>query len=221
VRARPPPGPASPHQPPSLTTDDAPSSAPYARVPVVAIAASVGGVRALGRVLAALPPAFPAAVLVVQHLERRRPSRLAEVLSAVSPLPVAFAVHGEAFRAGRVYLAPPDHHLLVCADGTLALSEAAPEHYCRPSADPLFTSAARACGPGAVAVVLTGRGGDGSAGVVEVRRLGGTVVAQDAASAEAPGMPASAVATGAVDHVVPLDGIAPLLARLLPTEVTS
>jgi two-component system chemotaxis response regulator CheB len=185
---------------------------------VVAIAASLGGVAALRTVLAGLPSGFPAAVLVVQHQQGGRPSALAEILDWCGPLPVTEAREGDRVEEGRVHLAPPDLHLMAVGDGTLTLSDAPPEHFSRPSADTLFRSVARHFGARAIAVVLTGRLGDGSGGVGAVHAAGGTVLAQDPASAAAGSMPASSIRTGAVDRVLPLEEIAPALVDLVTAD---
>jgi len=182
---------------------------------VVAIAASLGGVAALREVLGALPAAFPAAVLVVQHQQGGRASALAEILSRACPLPVREAREGDRISEGVVHLAPPDLHLLARAGGTLTLSGAAREHFSRPSADPLFRSVACHFGRRAIAVVLTGRLGDGSGAVKAVHDAGGTVLAQDPDSAEAGSMPATSIGTGWVDHVLALGDIAPALVSLV------
>jgi two-component system, chemotaxis family, protein-glutamate methylesterase/glutaminase len=182
---------------------------------VVAIAASLGGVAALRAVLSGLPQGFPAAVLVVQHQQTGRASGLAGILSGCGPLPVTEAREGDRVEEGRVHLAPPDHHLLALEDGTLTLSDAPAEHFSRPSADALFRSVALHFGARAIAVVLTGRLGDGSGGVGAVHDAGGTVLAQDPASAMAGSMPASSIRTGSVDRVLALDEIAPALVELV------
>ena len=182
-------------------------------LPLVAIAASVGGIQALRLILAELPAAFPAAVLVVQHLEADRASRLAEVLGFVSALPVAQAEGGEALVAGRVLVAPPGRHMVVGADGRIELTDAPPIRFSRPSADPLFASVAERCGACAVAVVLTGMDSDGSLGVRAVKARGGTVLVQDPATAEEESMPRNAIATGVADDIVPLELIAARIVR--------
>ncbi|HEU4457193.1 MAG TPA: chemotaxis protein CheB [Longimicrobium sp.] len=181
---------------------------------VVAIGASLGGIAALRRVLGALPAHFPAAVLVVQHVDPRAPSRLAGVLASATPLPVRAATEGERMREGVVYVAPPDRHLRVNAAGALRLTDEPLVNFVRPAADVLFASLADEFAAGVVAVVLTGRGGDGANGVARVHRRGGVVIAQDPAGAMAAGMPESSIRTGAVDHVLALDEIAPALVRL-------
>jgi two-component system chemotaxis response regulator CheB len=182
---------------------------------VVAFAASAGGLYALSYVLSSLPADFAAPVVVVQHLDPHHRSWLAEILGRRTALAVEQARGGEVLEVGRVYLAPPDHHLMVDEDGSLRLSDLARVQHVRPSANVLFASLARAWGRGAVAVVLTGTGKDGADGVMAIKEQGGTVFAQDEASAEFSGMPEAALRTGAVDRVLPLDGIAPALVQLI------
>lgn len=189
-------------------------------LPVVAIAASAGGIQPLGELLRALPAGFPAAVLAVVHMQAGRVSLLPGILSRGTALPVKEAAAMDHARAGHVYLAAPGFHLVMDRAGSLVLSDARRENWARPSADPLFESVARACGPRALAVVLSGLGVDGSRGVGEVHRRGGTVIAQDAATAAHFDMPYASIATGFVDHVLPLSEIAPLLVRLLMPVTT-
>jgi two-component system chemotaxis response regulator CheB len=154
-------------------------------------------------------------VLVVQHQQCGRESGLAAILARSGPLPVREAREGDAVVEGVVHLAPPDLHLQARGDGTLMLSATPPEQFSRPSADVLFRSLALHFGPRVIAVVLTGRLGDGSRGVAAVHAAGGTVLAQDPATARAPSMPASSIRTGWVDRVAPLEQIAPLLVSLV------
>lgn len=184
------------------------------RVPVVALVASVGGLQAFSEVLGGLPAGFPAAVLVLQHLEPARASHLARILDERTPLHVHEAVSGAALQAGHVYVAPPGCHLEVTGVRTLALSDAPKVEYSRPSADVLLRSLA-AAGEPVIAVVLTGRGQDGAVGCVQVRRGGGTVLAQDQGTSEEFGMPGAAALAGGVDEVLPLAEIAPRLIVLL------
>jgi two-component system, chemotaxis family, protein-glutamate methylesterase/glutaminase len=189
-------------------------------LPVVAIAASAGGIAPLGELLRALPAGFPAAVLAVVHLQAGRVSLLPAILARGTLLPVKQAAAMDRVLAGHVYLAAPDFHLVLSPAGRLTLSGAERENWTRPSADPLFESVARACGAHAVAVVLSGMGIDGSRGVGEVHRRGGTVIAQDGATSAHFDMPSASISTGFVDHVVPLPEIAPLLVRLLMPATT-
>ncbi|HLL82965.1 MAG TPA: chemotaxis protein CheB [Longimicrobium sp.] len=175
---------------------------------LVVIASSLGGIQALREILAGLPADLPAAVVVVQHLEGGRRSRLAEVLGMVSALPVCEAVGGEALGDGRVFVAPPDFHVVVDGEGRLQLSDAPPVRFSRPAADPLFVSAAECFGAGVVAVVLTGYASDGSLGVRAIKERGGMVLVQDPATALVESMPRNAIATGMADEVLPLEQIA-------------
>jgi two-component system chemotaxis response regulator CheB len=182
---------------------------------VVGIAASAGGIAALTAVLSRLPADFPLPVLVVQHLDPRHRSLLAAVLGRRALLPVDEAEDGQRIQRGHVYVAPPDRHLLVDARGIVSLARTELVHFTRPSADLLFESMAAAYGPGAIAVVLTGTGNDGSMGVTAVKKRGGTVFAQSESSSEFFGMPSAAIRTGMVDFVLDLDEIAPALVTLV------
>jgi two-component system chemotaxis response regulator CheB len=184
-------------------------------VDVVAIGASAGGVAALPAVLSALPATFPAAIIVVQHLEPHYRSFLASILGRACRLPVREAESGEVIRGGVVYVAPPAAHLEV-RGGELVLTHAAPVHFVRPSVDVLFTSVAAACGSHAVGVILTGSGVDGAAGLRAIKQSGGRTIVQDPRSAAHAGMPSAACATGCVDLTLDLSQIGPALARLMP-----
>jgi two-component system, chemotaxis family, protein-glutamate methylesterase/glutaminase len=172
---------------------------------VVVLAASTGGVRALRTVVAELPADFPVPVLVVQHRGPGTPELLSELLRARAALPVRTATAGHLQRG--VTVLPAGSTADLHADGYLHL---------RPSptittADDLLVGAAAAFGPGVLAVILTGRLSDGAAGVRAVRRAGGRVLVQDPDDAQAPGMPSAALATGCVEHALPLSLVAPAL----------
>jgi two-component system chemotaxis response regulator CheB len=182
---------------------------------VIAFAASAGGLAALSQILAALPAGFTAPILVVQHLDPHHRSWMAEVLSRCTGLTVTQARDGERLAAGTVFIAPPDRHLLVGADGVLSLSDTVRVQFVRPSADVLFSSLAESWGSGVIAVVLTGTGADGADGALAVKAHGGTVIAQNEESARFFGMPGAVIHTGAVDLVLPLASIASTLIRLI------
>jgi two-component system, chemotaxis family, protein-glutamate methylesterase/glutaminase len=182
---------------------------------IVALAASAGGLTALGRVLAALPDGFPATLVVVQHLDPRHRSLMAEILSRRTSLRVKQAEDGEQVSLATVYIAPPNRHLLVNLNGTLSLSQSELVHFLRPAADVLFASVASSYRERAIAVVLTGTGSDGAMGVQAIKKMGGIVIAQDEATAEFFGMPSAAIHSGSVDFVLPLDEIAPALVTLV------
>lgn len=198
-----------------MSQNDATQPESASEFEVVTIAASAGGLQALIRILSELPEHFPVPVLIVQHLDPRHETVLAEILSRRTALTVKLAEDGEVVRAGIAYIAPPDHHLLIEADGLIALTVSELVHFVRPSADLLFESAAGSYGPKAIACVLTGTGSDGAMGVSAIKARGGTVVVQDPAGAEFKGMPEAAVATGAVDFVLRLDEIAQVVISLV------
>jgi two-component system, chemotaxis family, protein-glutamate methylesterase/glutaminase len=185
------------------------------RYELVAVGCSAGGIRALSQLLGSLPREFPVPVVVVQHLDPRHETVIAEVLGRRTTLPVKLAQHEEQAKPGVVYIAPPNRHLLIGSAGTLTLSDSALVHFVRPSADLLFESAAGAHGPSVIACVLTGSGSDGAMGVGAIKSRGGTVIVQDPESAEFTGMPDAAVATGSADFVLPLGEIAAVICRLV------
>jgi two-component system chemotaxis response regulator CheB len=185
---------------------------------IVAMAASAGGLNALTLVLGALPRDFPVGILVVQHLDPRHRSLMAEILGRRTALTVVEARHGERVRQGVVHVAPPDNHLLVDADGVLTLTHTELVHFVRPSADLLFESTAASFRERAVAVVLSGTGSDGAMGVKAIKKMGGTVIVQDRDSSEFSGMPDAALRTGVVDFVLPLAEIAPALHTLVTSN---
>ncbi|OLC64450.1 MAG: chemotaxis protein CheB [Actinobacteria bacterium 13_1_20CM_2_65_11] len=184
---------------------------------IVAIAASAGGLNALTRILSTLPATFDAGIVVVQHLDPRHRSLMAEIIGRRSSLPVRQAVAGSHIKAGHVYLAPPDRHLLINRDGSVSLTQTELVNFVRPSADLLFESVAASYGERAIAVVLTGSGRDGSIGVTAIKQRGGTVIAQDEDTSEFFSMPSAAIRTGVVDFVLPLDEISTALLNLLGT----
>jgi two-component system chemotaxis response regulator CheB len=179
---------------------------------LVVIGASAGGVRALATLVAALPAGFAAPIVIVLHIGAHR-SILHEILSRAGPLPAGQASEGERIEAGRIYVAPADHHVLVVGD-SLRLSRGAKQHHARPAIDPLFLSAAVARGPRAIGVLLTGRLDDGTMGLQAIKACGGVTVIQDPADAEAPDMPASALRHVEIDHCVALPEMADLLVAL-------
>lgn len=181
---------------------------------IIAVGASAGGLKALRSIASGLPPGLDAAVFVVQHVAPNAASLLPGLLEQAGPLESAPAVDGEAIRPGRIYVAPPDHHLIVNR-GVVRLSRGPHENRFRPSIDVLFRSAARAYGPRVIGVVLTGYLDDGTVGLRAIKQRGGISVVQDPLDAEYSGMPRSALRYVHVDHCAPLEGMAGLLARLV------
>jgi len=186
---------------------------------IIVIGASAGGVEALKALVAGLPADFPASIFVVVHFPAYGTSFLPEILSRAGRLPALHPADGDPVRPGTIYVAPPDHHLLLGKDGTVRLSRGPRENGHRPSVDPLFRSAARAYGRRVVGVVLTGNLDDGTAGLSAVVRRGGTGVVQDPADAAHPGMPSSALAYVRVEHTVTLAGLRALLQRLVAEPI--
>jgi two-component system chemotaxis response regulator CheB len=182
---------------------------------LVVMAASYGGITALREILGNLPADFPAPIAIVQHRSTEPPNMLAKVLGRNTPLTVKTAEEGEVMRPGTVYLAPPELHLQVQTGGVCHLFDGRRIHHLRSSANPLFDSAADVFGGRLIAVVLTGSAHDGTDGVQSVKARGGMVIAQDEASSAAFGMPGSAIATGCVDQILPLEEIGPTLCRLV------
>jgi two-component system, chemotaxis family, protein-glutamate methylesterase/glutaminase len=172
----------------------------------------MGGVEALQKLAGGLPHDIPAAVLIVQHIGRYA-SQLPELLKRCGPLPAVHARQGDAVRPGHLYVAPPDHHLLL-SDGRIRLTRGPRENWARPAIDPLFRSAARAYGARTIGVILTGMLNDGTAGLRSIRQAGGIAVVQDPHDAAAPDMPWSALRHAGADFRLPLDQIPPLLAEL-------
>jgi len=188
--------------------------------PVIAMAASVGGLKALSVILGGLPANFPAAIAIVMHLAPEHKSILAEILNSRTQLAVKQAHTGDILRCGSVFIAPPNHHLFVANGGRLKLSTSAAEkfHFARPSAEPLFASMAEIYKRRAIAVVLTGGDGDGSFGVQIIKERGGTVIAQDRPTSQDFSMPETSIKTGDVDFILPLNAIAPKLIELVGAD---
>lgn len=180
---------------------------------IIVIGGSAGAIEALRRLVGTLPADLPASLFVVVHIPASGPSVLAAILDAAGPLRAEIATDGAPFVPGRIYVAPPDHHLLVRSD-TMALVRGPRENRHRPAVDPLFRSAAKAHGDRVVAVVLSGNRDDGAAGLQVVRAHGGVAVVQDPADASVASMPSAALARAGADHCVPLCDMPPLLSRL-------
>lgn len=195
-------------EPPSTLGE---SPAPASQL--VALGASAGGLAVLTKVIKSLPADFPAAIAVVQHLDRKHPSLLATILGRRCALRVLEARNGELLQPGSAYIAPPDHHLLIGPGGIISLTHSELVHFVRPSADLLFESAAASYRDKLIAVVLSGMGSDGAMGLRAVKQMGGTVIVQD--HPEFSGMPDAAIQTGHVDYVLAMDAIAPTLLTLV------
>ena len=177
------------------------------KFPMIVIAASTGGPAAVTRVVGTLPKEFPAAIFLVLHMPAPFTSQFTLQLAEISALPVKEAEHNEAPQPGTIYLCPGSHHLRLSIGGKISLDPGPRIDGYRPCADVALESVAAYARAFAVAVVLTGMGSDAAKGVKAVKAAGGYVVAQDEATSVIFGMPAEAIQTGAVDEVLPLDGI--------------
>ncbi|AFZ03240.1 chemotaxis protein CheB [Calothrix sp. PCC 6303] len=182
---------------------------------IVAIACSAGGLQAVSKVISALPANFPVPIVIVQHLDPKHRSMMADILSRRTKLQVKQAEQGELMNPGTIYIAPPNYHLLVTSQGSVELTQSEVIHFVRPSADVLFESVANSYESQAIAVILTGTGVDGAVGVREIKEKGGIVIVEDSETSEFDGMPKAAIKTGIVDQVLPLSEIARALITLV------
>jgi two-component system chemotaxis response regulator CheB len=183
------------------------------RKELIVIGGSAGSLAALLTLVRGLPPGLNAALLAVVHIGAW-PSSLPTLLSQSGKLPAAHPDDGASIRPGSIYIAPPDRHLLV-QNGCVRLSHGPRENWTRPAIDPLFRTAALAYGAGVVGVLLSGRLGDGTAGLAAIKRRGGLSVVQHPDDAEYPEMPRSALTYTTVDHCLPAAAIANLLVEMV------
>jgi two-component system, chemotaxis family, protein-glutamate methylesterase/glutaminase len=185
---------------------------------IIVIGASAGGIQALTTLVAGLPRDFPASLVVVVHIPPYAISRLPEILSRSGPLPAAHARHGEAIEPGRIYIAPPDRHLLVRA-GWIELSRGPRENHCRPAIDPLFRTAARVYGARVIGIILSGALYDGSMGLLAIKTRGGMAIVQDPQEAIVDSMPRRAIERVEAEHVLPVAEMAAALTDLIRQPV--
>jgi two-component system chemotaxis response regulator CheB len=181
---------------------------------ILVIGASAGGVEALQELVGGLPAQLEASIFIVLHTAPSGPNLLAEVLQRRSALRVVNPTDGARIEKGRVYVGQRDHHLLIEGE-RIRIARGPKENRSRPSVDALFRSAAYACGPRVIGVILSGTLDDGTAGLWTVKRRGGTAVVQDPKDARYASMSESALRYVDVDHVVPIAQMAPLLVRLV------
>jgi len=182
---------------------------------IIVVGASAGGVRALERLVRGLPQDLPAALFVVLHIPATEKSRLPEILTRAGELPAARATDGSEIQNGRIYVAPPDRHMIV-ENGKVRVIFGPEENLFRPAIDPLFRSAALSYGPSVIGVLLSGTLDDGCNGLGLIKRNGGLAVVQEPAEAEFSQLPANAIERVSVDCVLPVGSIA----MLLRNEVT-
>lgn len=185
---------------------------------IVVIGASAGGFEAITQLVAELPADLNASVFIVWHLSPDVQGLLPHILNKKSQLKAANAVNGEPIENGRIYVAPPDHHMLI-EDGFVRVTRGPKENRFRPAVDPLFRSAAYSHGSGVIGLILSGALDDGSAGLWTVKECGGMAIVQDPANAEVPSMPENALAAVKADYIVPVGEMAGLLVRLCSESV--
>lgn len=185
---------------------------------IIVIGASAGGVEALTTLVRDLPLDLPASIFVVLHIPAQSPSLLAAILMQAGRLPVVQASDGLVIQPGYIYVAQPDHHLLI-EEGQMRSVRGPKENRHRPAVDPLFRTAAVVYGPKVIGVILTGALDDGTAGLLAVKKQGGIAIVQDPAEAFYPGMPSSALESVKVDYKLRLTEIAPMLVRLVNEPV--
>src|SRR5437660_3614276 len=180
---------------------------------IVVVGASAGGVEALATLVSTLPPRLPAAIFVVLHISAHSPSFVPDILDRSGLLETVQASDGMEIKHGRIYVAPPDHHMLV-GHGYVRVVRGPKENRHRPAIDPLFRSAALAYGRQVVGVVLTGALDDGTAGLYAIKQRGGIAIVQNPKEALYPSMPRSALEHVNIDYCLSLSDIGPRLERL-------
>lgn len=180
------------------------------RPELIVIGCSMGGMEALETILCSLPANFETPIAIAQHRHKKSSDSLPEYYRRSCKVRTIDADDKQWIQPSTIYFAPADYHLLV-EKGEFSLSVDEHVHYSRPSIDVLFESAADAYGKALIGVILTGANNDGAAGVKRIKKQGGLVVAQDPKTAEATEMPDAAIATGAVDQILPLERIGPFL----------
>jgi len=190
------------------------ASASTPRRNVILIGGSQGAIPAIKTLLRGLPAGLHAAIGITIHRSATFKSELGDLFGKHSALPVSEAAHGALFEAGRVYLAPPDHHLML-RSGAMWLDHGPKQHHVRPAVDPMFVSGAKAYGGRVVGVLLTGNLSDGVAGLLSIKKHGGLSLAQDPHEAEAPSMPSNAIAFDDVDAIFSIAAASRLLGDLV------
>ena len=185
---------------------------------LVVLGASAGGLEALRVIVASLPADFPAAICVVVHTAPDSPGVIGGILRRAGNLEAVMVRSRQRLDPGTIYVACPDHHIVVEPSKVLA-TRGPRENRFRPAVDPLFRSAAQAYGPRVIGVILSGGLDDGTAGLWAVKRMGGIAVVQEPADALVASMPASALQHVQVDHRLPVAQIAALLDRLTREDI--
>lgn len=186
---------------------------------IIVIGASAGGFEALKQLVSDLPEDLDASVFIVWHISPDVRGILPQVLNRAGRLKTAHAVDGEPILPGRIYVAPPDHHLLI-ENGHVRVTRGPKENRFRPAIDPLFRSAAIAYGARVIGVVLSGALDDGTAGLWAIKQQGGLTIVQEPSDAEVSSMPLNAIHAVKVDHIIPVAEMGALLTELTKEQVS-
>jgi two-component system, chemotaxis family, protein-glutamate methylesterase/glutaminase len=185
---------------------------------IIVVGTSMGGIQALQNLFREIPPEINAAMLVVMHVSPHHKSQLPAVLSQHSQIPAFHALDGARIERGKIYVAPPDNHLII-HNGTMRVVRGPRENWSRPAIDPLFRSAANSYGQRVIGVILTGNLDDGTAGAQAIRSQGGKVLVQDPDTAPYSSMPASVIQHVKPDHVASVQELARHIIRLVSEPV--
>ena len=180
---------------------------------ILVMGASTGGFEAFKKIIGGLPPDFSLPIFIVWHMSPDVRGILPQVLSTVNTIPAAHVFNNEEIKPGRIYIAPPDHHMLL-EDNRILVTHGPKENRFRPAIDPLFRSAAYAFGTRVIGIILSGALDDGTAGMWSIKHYGGTTIVQDPMEAEVPSMPANAMREVEIDHCVSISELPQLLVRL-------
>lgn len=185
---------------------------------IIVLGGSTGAFDAFKTIVAGLPADLDASILIVWHMAAEIRGILPQVLNKVGPLHASEAKEGERVQPGRIYVARPDHHLIV-EDDVIHVTRGPKENRFRPAIDPLFRSAAYSYGPRAIGVILSGALDDGTSGLWTIKHRGGVAIVQDPADADIPSMPENAIRGVEVDHIVPVSDMAALLVSLTSEDI--
>ena len=180
----------------------------------IVIGVSSGGMNAMQVMFSILPKDFNTPIIIVQHIGARSDNQLIKILNDKSNLQIKEADEKEKIENGKVYIAPPNYHLMIERDKALSLTVDERVNFARPSIDVLFESAAEAYKDKLIGVILTGSSSDGTAGFKKIKEYGGLTIAQDPKTAESAYMPASAIAVVQMDYILPLENIIKLLIKI-------
>jgi len=180
----------------------------------IVIGASAGGLEALVKILMPLPKDFSLPIIIVQHISPDSDNYMTQYLNSVCDINIKEADEKEKIKAGNVYIAPPNYHLLIEENFTLSLSNQEKVNFSRPSIDVLFETAAYAYGSTLIGVILTGANNDGSKGMKLIHNFNGLTIAQDPKTAYVDNMPLAAIKATKIDYILPLEKIAELLIKI-------